>query len=115
MSSRRLAPVLKDTHPARTVTVSATTRDRSPAEDCIRIRELGYKLSAHAKLYGENFEIVSDPFPEGGGIAVRVVTETNPAIRTLRLPVAILLGLSRFFPKRPEIAPRLDPIPDTSF
>jgi hypothetical protein len=87
----------------------AATRGRSPSEDCARIKELGYRLSAHAKLYGENFEIISDPFPEGGGVAVRVVTATDPTIRTLRLPVAILLGLSKFFPKR------LDPIPNTSY
>jgi hypothetical protein len=91
------------THPA------AATRGRSPSEDCTRIKELGYRLSAHAKLYGENFEIISDPFPEDGGVAVRVVTATDPTIRTLQLPVAILLGLSKFFPKR------LDPIPDTSY
>jgi hypothetical protein len=113
MSSRPLAPVLKDAHAARTVAVAAK-RKGSPAEDCTRIRELGYMLSGHAKLYGENFEIVSDPFPEGGGVAVRVVTATNPAIRTLRLPVAILLGMSKFFPIRPVIESRFDRIPITS-
>jgi hypothetical protein len=106
MSSRPLAPLLKDAHPARTVAVAAKTK-RSSAEDCTRIRELGYKLSGHAKLYGEKFEIVSDPFSEGGGVAVRVVTANNPAIRTLRLPVAILLGMSKFFPKRRVIEPQL--------
>ena len=108
MSSRQLAPVLKDTHSAQTIAITAKTRGGSSSEDCTRIRELGYKLSGHAKLYGEKFEIVSDPFPEGGGVAVRVVTATNPAIRTLRLPVAILLGLRDFFPKTPVIGPRLD-------
>lgn len=97
-SPHQLPPVLKDTHSARTVAVTAKTRGRSLSEDCTRIRELGYKLSAHARLYGENFEIVSDPFPEGSGVAVRVVTAADPTIRTLRLPVAILLGLSKFFP-----------------
>jgi hypothetical protein len=98
MSSPLLAVVLKGTHSAQTIAVTAKTRGTSHSEDCARIKELGYKLSAHAKLYGQNFELVSDPFPEGGGVAVRVVTATNPTIRTLRLPVAILLGLSKFFP-----------------
>lgn len=114
MSSPKLAPVLKDTHSAQTVAVAAKAKG-SPAEDCTRIKELGYTLSGHAELYGEKFEIVSDPFSEGGGVAVRVVTATNPAIRTLRLPVAILLGMSKFFPKRQGIESRLDPIPNTSF
>lgn len=82
----------------------AATEGRSPSEDCTRIKELGYTLSGHAELYGEKFQIVSEPFPEGGGVAVRVVTATNPAIRTLRLPVAMLLGMSKFFPHR------LDPV-----
>jgi len=30
---------------------------------------------------------------------VPVVTATNPAIRTLRLPATILLGLADFFPR----------------
>jgi hypothetical protein len=114
MSSRQLAPVLKDIPSVQTAAVKAETRGGSPSEDCARIRELGYKLSGRANLYGEKFEIVSDPFPEGGGVAVRVVTATNRAIRTLRLPVAILLGLSRFSPKRPIIEPRFDPVPSTS-
>ena len=74
MSSLQLAPVLKDTHSAQTIAVTANTRGGSPSEDCTRIRELGYKLSGYANLYGEKFEIVSDPFPEGGGVAVRVAT-----------------------------------------
>ena len=114
MSSRQLAPPLIDTPSAQTIAGAADTKGGSPSEDCDRIRELGYKLSGHANLYGEKFEIVSDPFPEGGGVAVRVVTATNSAIRTLRLPVAILLGLSKFSPKRPVIEPRLAPVPSTS-
>jgi hypothetical protein len=114
MPSRQLVHALKDTPSTQAVAVTAETRSGSPSEDCERIRELGYKLSGHANLYGEKFEIVSDPFPEGGGVAVRVVTAANRAIRTLRLPVAILLGLSRFSPKRPVIEPRLAPVPSTS-
>jgi hypothetical protein len=52
-------------------------------------------------MYGERFEIVSDPFNEGDCIAVRATSGNDPAIRTLRLPVAILVGLSDRFLKRP--------------
>jgi len=108
MSSCQLAVVLKGTRPERTATVRANARGGAPAGECTRIRELGYRASAHAKLYGEKFLIVSDPFPLGSCVAVRVVTATNPAIRTLRLPVAILLSLSNFFPKRPGIGSQSD-------
>ena len=71
---------------------------RKPANDCARIKELGYSTSRHVHMYGEDFEIVSDPFPDGDGVAVEAITSKNPARRTLRLPVAILVGLRDRFP-----------------
>jgi hypothetical protein len=72
---------------------TAITSDRTPAKDCARIKELGYSTTHHIKLYGQHFEIVSDPFPEGGGVAVHAITSSDSAERTVRLPVAILVGL----------------------
>jgi hypothetical protein len=51
-------------------------------------------------MYGERFEIVSDPFTEDDCIAVRATGGKGPEIRTLRLPVTILVGLSDRFLKR---------------
>ena len=50
-------------------------------------------------MYGERFEIVSDPFPDGNGVAVHVTTANEPAKRTLRLPTSLLVGLKDMFPK----------------
>jgi hypothetical protein len=50
-------------------------------------------------MYGERFEIVSDPFVEGDCVAIHVITGNDPKIRTLRLPIAILLGLADRFRK----------------
>jgi hypothetical protein len=66
---------------------------QTSATDCARIKELGYFTSRHIHMYGEEFEIVSDPFPDGGGVAVQAITAKDPARRTLRLPVALLVGL----------------------
>jgi len=44
-------------------------------------------------MYGQRFEIVSDPFDEGDCIVVRATSGNDPEVRTLRLPVAILVGL----------------------
>ena len=41
-------------------------------------------------MYGESFEIVSEPFPEGDGISVYAITGNDPQVRTLRLPLSIL-------------------------
>ena len=53
-------------------------------------------------MYGERFEIVSDPFDEDDCVAVRATSGNDPEIRTVRLPIAILVGLADRFPKRPS-------------
>jgi hypothetical protein len=60
----------------------------------------------HIKMYGERFEVVSDPFDEAGCIAVLATSGGNPEIRTLRLPVAILVGpADRFLKHQGERTP----------
>jgi len=80
-------------------TAALKTRSRSPAEICAKIRDLGFTTSKHIKMYGERFELVSDPFEESGCTAVHALGGNDPTIRTLRLPIAILLGLSDRFRK----------------
>ena len=67
---------------------------------CAKIRDLGFRASMHIKMYGERFEIVSDPFNDGDGVAVRATSANHPAVRTLRLPIAILVGLADRLLKR---------------
>jgi hypothetical protein len=57
---------------------------------CTRIKHLGYAASRQVKLYGEEFEIVSDPFLEDQGIAVQAKTKKDPAVRMVRLPSTLL-------------------------
>jgi hypothetical protein len=68
------------------------------SDKCARMKDLGFAASKHIRMYGECFEIVSDPFAEGGCIAVHAIAENDPKdhpkIRTLRLPTAILVGQS---------------------
>jgi hypothetical protein len=72
---------------------------KSTADDCVRIKALGYSSSHHIKMYGKRFEIVSDPFTDGNGVAVHVITVEEPTQRTLRLPTSILIGLKDLLPK----------------
>lgn len=67
---------------------------RTPAENCARIKDLGYVASKHVTMYGEHLELVSDPVQEGDCIVVQVISEKDPTRRTLQLPVSILIGLS---------------------
>jgi hypothetical protein len=62
----------------------------SVSETCAKVKHLGYGAFAHVRLYGEDFEVVSDPFPEAEGIAVQVRTKKDSRIRVLRLPATVL-------------------------
>lgn len=70
---------------------------RSTAENCARIKKLGYIAGKHMDLYGEHLELVSDPFEEGGCVAVHAVSESNPTERTIELPISILAGWEDLF------------------
>ena len=72
---------------------------KSVIEDCVRIKDLGYGSSHQIRMYGQQFEIVSDPVPDGNGVSVQVTSTAEPAKRTLRLPTSILVGFKDFFPK----------------
>jgi len=50
----------------------------STAEICESVKRLGYGIGQNIRLYGQEFEVISDPFPEAGGIAVRVKAKHQP-------------------------------------
>ena len=74
--------------------------DRSVDNDtCRKLISLGYARSNRVRLYGQELQIVSDPFPHNeGGIAIEVTGSTEPGTRTLRLPLSVV-QVAR---KRPE-------------
>jgi hypothetical protein len=61
-------------------------------EICSQVKELGYAASDRIRLYGEEFEVLSDPFPEDDGIAVRVksLRARSESVRVLQLPATVL-------------------------
>ena len=54
-------------------------------------------MGKHIDLYGEHVELVSDPFEKGDCIAVHAISERNPTVRTIELPVSILAGWEDLF------------------
>ena len=62
----------------------------SGSDICAHVKHLGYAISGCVRLYGEEFEVVSDPFPEAGGIAVHVATKKDSRIHILRIPATVL-------------------------
>ncbi len=69
------------------------------SKSCEKIINLGYIAGKRVNLYGEHFEIASDPFVDGDWVAIRVISENDPTIRTIRLPVSILVGLTDLLAK----------------
>ena len=65
---------------------------RSTAENRARVKKLGYVAGKHLDLYGERFELVSDPFEEGDCVAVHAVSESHPTERTIELPILLSRG-----------------------
>ena len=70
--------------------VSRFTRIDSVEEACARMKHLGYVACRRVRIYGEEFELLSDPFPEHDQIAVRAKAQGDSGVRILRLPVTIV-------------------------
>ncbi|MFZ0588805.1 MAG: hypothetical protein WAM48_20795, partial [Candidatus Sulfotelmatobacter sp.] len=66
--------------------ITSNLENPSMSEVCARVRHLGYAVSGRIRLYGEEFEVVSDPFPEADGIAIHVTTKKDSKIRVLQIP-----------------------------
>jgi hypothetical protein len=54
-------------------------------------------------MYGERFELVSDPFVQGDYTAVHAISPNDRGIRELRLPTAILMGLRDLLRQRAKV------------
>jgi hypothetical protein len=72
------------------VFINRFTRIESVKDACVRIRRLGYVASRRVRIYGEEFELLSDPFPEHDRIVIRARAKGESSTRILRLPVTII-------------------------
>jgi len=73
-------------------------------EICAKLEQLGYGRTNHVRMYGEEFEIVSNPFPQDEGIAVHAIARNQVVVRTLRLPLPILQMATNSLAKEPRAA-----------
>jgi hypothetical protein len=69
---------------------SRNIESHSALEICANVKRMGYAASSRVRLYGQDFEVLSDPFPEDGGIAVHVKSTKDSRISALRLPATVL-------------------------
>jgi len=60
-------------------------------ETCRKLISLGYARSNRVRLYGQELELVSDPFPHReGGIAIEVAENRDSVSRTIKLPLSVV-------------------------
>jgi len=64
------------------------------AEVCAQIKNSGYAQSQKVRIYGEEFEILSDPFPNEVGIAIQVRSHRTYEVRQLQLPATLIHRVS---------------------
>jgi hypothetical protein len=64
-------------------------------EVCDKLQSMGYARSKRIRIYGQEFEAVSDPFPSGNGIAIQALAQRETQARTLRLPLPIVQMVTR--------------------
>lgn len=60
------------------------------AEVCAQIKKFGYAASQKIRIYGEEFEVLSDPFPHADGIAIHVRSRRTSEMRVLTLPATLV-------------------------
>jgi hypothetical protein len=70
--------------------VTTTHGSLPAAEVCAQIKHFGYSASQKIRIYGEEFIVLSDPFPSDGGIAVHVRSSRTAQTRVLQLPTTVI-------------------------
>jgi hypothetical protein len=59
-------------------------------EVCAQIKHIGFAASKRVRIYGEEFEVLSDPFPSANGIAIHVRSQRTSETRVLQLPATMI-------------------------
>jgi len=71
-------------------------------EICDQLQQMGYAQSKRIRIYGQEFEAVSNPFPNGGGIAIQAFSKRETQARILQLPLPVVQMVTR--QKRKKVA-----------
>ena len=61
---------------------------------CGRLIALGYAEQNRIRMYGEEFELISNPFVDENGFAVQAVSTRSGETRVLRIPLSVLRAVT---------------------
>ncbi len=64
-------------------------------EVCDQLQRMGYAQSKRIRIYGQEFEAVSNPFPNEDGIAIRAFSKRETQARILQLPLPVVQMVTR--------------------
>ena len=70
--------------------MSSSQESLPTTEVCAQIKQFGYAISQKIRIYGEDFEVLSDPFANEVGIAIQVRSKRTLQARVLQLPVTVV-------------------------
>jgi len=69
-----------------------SNRDGEVAE---RLKVLGYAHPNRIRMYGEEFDLTSNPIPEENGFAVEAISRKSGLARRLRIPLSIVQMITK--------------------
>jgi len=75
--------------------VISSNSSLTTTEICARIRQFGYAATLNIRIYGEDLDVLSDPFPSDGGIAIEVRSKRTLQTRVLQLPATVIHRVSQ--------------------
>jgi hypothetical protein len=78
-----------------TETPSASQESSEITQLCERLKEMGYSESKRIRIYGQEFEVISNPFPQNKGIAVEAQPKGTRQKQVVQLPLPILQMVTR--------------------
>lgn len=57
---------------------------------CKRLQRLGFASKQRIKLYGEEFDLISDPTPEGRGYGIDGISRKSGGLRRVGIPLSLV-------------------------
>lgn len=72
-----------------------TLQLKDEVEFCERLKKLGYAQHNRIRIYGEEFDLTSNPMMEEDGFSVEAVCRGSGNTRKLRIPLSIVKMIAR--------------------
>jgi len=60
-----------------------------------RLKALGYAHANRIRMYGEEFDLISNPIPDDNGFVIEAISRKSGLARRLRIPLSILQMITK--------------------